>query len=436
MYVMKKFNSRKVTKTLRKVSGFFKSGNNEGKSSKKDKILEKNLTLLSDYKFDDEPLVSIIILNKDGLHHLKTLFEDFSYKTNYSNFEIIVVDNASQDNSVDYLKSLDLNITIIKNKENVSFAKGNNDAVKIANGEYILLLNNDIEPTYGWLNEMMGTMMYNDNVASVGAKLIYPFIEDPKNTHKSFTIQHAGDILREKIDDICIYKGHNQNKFSADIFDSEISVNKKRLLVTAAVLLIKKSVYDELDGLDESYWYGYEDIDFNLRVHRAGYDTIFASAALLFHHESATRKTIDRNNHKVFCQKWSRYLFKKLLRDKIEKNYFFTDKKLDILLVGDSEFGEFEDSANAIVDYCKNNDYDVNVNLDNTNLKINGQTDIIISFTENYDIENIAARKNIIKILVYSKCNRDKLGYDIFIEDTNNLGEVVISNLYNEYLDS
>ncbi len=64
---------------------------------------------------------------------------------------------------------------------------------------------------------------------------------------------------------ICVYnKGHNQNKFSRDIFDSEINVNKKRLLVTGAVLLIKKSIYEEVGGLDERYNYGYEDIDFNL----------------------------------------------------------------------------------------------------------------------------------------------------------------------------
>lgn len=398
----------------------------------RNRILNTNLTFLSNYEFDDEPLVSIIILNKDGLHHLKRLFKDFSQKTNYSNFEIIVVDNASEDGSVDYLKSLNLNISIIENKENVSFAKGNNDAVKMANGEYILLLNNDIEPTYGWLNEMMGTIIYNDNVASVGAKLIYPFIEDPKNTNKSFTIQHAGDILRETKDDICLYKGHNQNKFSANVFDSEISINKKRLLVTAAVLLVKKSIYDELGGLDESYWYGYEDIDFNLRVHQAGYDTMFAASALLFHHESATRKTINRNNHKVFCQKWSKYLFKKLLQDKIEKNYFFTDKKLDILLVGDSNFGKFENAVHDFVDNCVSNNYNVNVNLNSNDLNISDQTDIIVSFCENYDIKNVKARQNVIKILVCSKdsLNGENSDYDILIEDTENLTENIFSKLY------
>ena len=160
-----------------------------------------------------------------------------------------------------------------------------------------------------------------------------------------------------------------------------------------------------------------------------------ASSALLFHHESATRKTIDRNNHRVFCRKWSEYLFKKLLRDKIEKNYFFTDKKLGILLVGDSDFGKFEDSAKDIVDYCKNNDYEVKVNLDIDDLNVGGKTDIVISFTEDYDIRNIRARGNIIRILVSDEDLSGDLGYDILIADEDNLNEAIFSELYGKYLD-
>lgn len=417
----------------------------------KDKILNTNLTLLSNYKFESEPLVSIIVLNKNGLHHLKRLFNDFELKTNYSNFEIIVVDNASEDNSVDYLNSLDLNIKVIENNENVSFSKGNNDAVKVSNGEYILLLNNDIEPTYGWLNEMMGTIIYNDNVGSVGAKLIYPYIEDSKNTHKSFTIQHAGDILREEKDEICLYKGHNKNKFSKDIFDSDISINKKELLVTAAVLLVKKSIYEELGGLDEGYWYGYEDIDFNLRVNKEGYNTIFASSALLFHYESATRKNIDRNNHKVFCQKWSDYLFRKLLQDKIEKRFFFTDKKLEIVLVKDSNTNRYDMCIHNFMNSCITNGYNAYVNPNLDDLNIDSKIDILVSFTEDYDIDKINGRKNIIKVLVLSeddfKNESDYSSYDIVLvngyhsnndievlNDFNNLYEELMKILYKKYL--
>ena len=159
---------------------------------------------------------------------------------------------------------------------------------------------------------------------------------------------------------------------------------------------------------------------------------MFAASALLFHHESATRKTINRNNHKVFCQKWSKYLFKKLLQDKIEKNYFFTDKKLDILLVGDSNFGKFENAVHDFVDNCVSNNYNVNVNLNSNDLNISDQTDIIVSFCENYDIKNVKARQNVIKILVCSKdsLNGENSDYDILIEDTENLTENIFSKLY------
>ena len=150
---------------------------------RKEEILETNLMFLNNYKFENEPLVSIIILNLNGLSHLKRLFKDFDKKTNYSNYEIIVVDNGSSDESVKYLKDLkeELPIRIIENSENVSFSKGNNGAAEIANGEYLLLLNNDIEPTYGWLNEMVGAMLHNEKVGAVGAKLVFPYYYLDKN---------------------------------------------------------------------------------------------------------------------------------------------------------------------------------------------------------------------------------------------------------------
>jgi hypothetical protein len=160
---------------------------------RKEEILNTNINLLNNYTFDEEPLVSIIILNRNGLNHLKTLFKDFKKNTNYSNYEIIIVDNASTDASIKFIKELSnkLPIKIIENKENLSFSKANNNASKIAKGEYILLLNNDIEPTYGWLNEMMGTMQSKENVGAVGAKLIFPYYFDYKSSRKSFKIQHS-----------------------------------------------------------------------------------------------------------------------------------------------------------------------------------------------------------------------------------------------------
>lgn len=460
-----------LEKGLNPFVHYVKWGELEGREinyfKKIDEIISNNSIYLSNYSFDKEPLVSIIILNRNGLSHLKVLFKDFSEKTNYSNFEIIVVDNDSSDNSVNYLKSLrNLPITIIENKENVSFSKGNNDAVKIANGDYILLLNNDIEPTYGWLNEMMGTILYNDNVGAVGAKLLYPYIVDKTKRKYSFTIQHAGDIFREKIKPDCNYSAHNQGKFREDIFDKSLVGNKKCLLVTGAVLLVKKDIYFEVGGLDEIFWYGYEDVDFNLKLNENGYDVILANSALLFHHESATPRDSDvlPYNAKTLCKKWSGYLFKKLLSDKLEKKYFFTDKKFSVQLVANHNFHSNEYLTECITDvndFFIKNDYNSSVVTDISNLQISGDVDVLISFTKDYDVLNILARDNIIKILIIRSDDfvedHDYNGWDIIVatdEKLKNffkeknvssvylesnpiiLGDKIISSIYDTFLEN
>lgn len=391
---------------------------------RKEEICETNLAFLSNYEFDKEPLVSIIILTRDGLDHLKRLFNDFDAKANYSNYEIIVVDNASTDDSVKYLKSLDLPITIIENSENVSFSKGNNDAAKIANGEYLLLLNNDIEPTYGWLNELVGTIVYNEDVASVGAKLIFPFYFTA-NRELSYSIQHSGDIFAERMYPCCLY-AVNKSDSNLDIFDSYLTQNNQCVAVTGAVNLIDKKVYDELSGLDEEYVYGLEDVDFCLKLHKKGYKILFAGNALLFHHESSTRVKSesyfdnDKRNYSIFWNKWGQYLSRSLLLDKINSRKFFTEKNLKITIVDDDNSKNME-LISEISQKFNNMNYYVELINDMENNYIGNSTDILISFTDNYDLKNIIAREDIVKVIVdINDLNTD--GYDIVVSfDDKNL---------------
>lgn len=399
-------------------------GKSEGKSyqqsiaiRRKEEICETNLAFLSNYEFDSEPLVSIIILNKDGLHHLKRLFKDFDEKTNYSNYEIIVVDNASKDESVNYLKSLDLPIRIIENDVNVSFSKGNNDASKIANGEYLLLLNNDIEPTYGWLNELVGTILNNDDVASVGAKLIFPFYYNV-NRESSFKIQHSGDIFSERMYPCCLY-AVNKSDSNLDIFDSSLTRNNQCIAVTGAVTLIDKKIYDELSGLDEDYIYGLEDVDFCLRLHQAGYKVLFAGNSLLFHHESSTRVNSDdyfendKHNYSVFWDKWGQYLSRNLLIDKLHSKSFFTEKNLKITIIDEENSGNDEFISEISKKFNELN-FTVELISDLENNYVGNSSDILLSFTDNYDLNNIIARRDIVKTVV---CRNDLKtdDYDIVI---------------------
>lgn len=415
-----------------------------------EKIINNNSFYLSNYDFDEEPLVSIIILNKNGLSYLKKLFNNFSDKTNYSNYEIIVVDNNSSDGSIEFLKNLNLPIRIIENKTNVSFSKGNNDAVKIANGDYILLLNNDLVPTHGWLNEMMGTIIFGDNVGVVGAKLIYPYLYGGNNTN-SFSIQHFGDIFEENIGEY-VYKPYNNKKYQSHIFDCSMLNNTKCVSVTGACLLTKKSIYNELEGFDENYWYGYEDVDFNLKVHSKGYDVILASSALLFHYESATRNNSTcSDNYEIFYNKWKDYLFRNLLIDKLEKQYFFTNKTLTFSLILNHtalQIPYFKKHVSNLIDNLNGQKYSCEVELNISNYDFDDQVDVLISFTGDYDINKINARKNIIKILVLDTINNVNFnGWDIiisnkhiadvaddclkyYIKDFSKLNETIISSLY------
>ena len=407
-------------------------GKNEGKKIypskliKKEKISNRNLLCLHNYKFKNEPLVSIIVLNRNGINHLKVLFKDFSKKTNYSNFEFILVDNDSNDNSVSYAKSLnvDFPLKIIENNENLSFSEANNQACEIANGEYLLLLNNDIEPTYGWLNEMMGTMLNNKNIGSVGAKLVYPNMV--KSKKKSFKIQHCGDIFSFKKEPL-IYAYHH-NELSKP-FNNNVNHLKKVISATAAVLLVKKSVYQEVGGLDERYVYGWEDLDFSMKLHQKGYDILYCPSALLFHNESSTRTFKDKPNINAikFNEKWNDYLNKHIYLDKINNNKFFCQHPLKIMFIIE-DIDKLSNNIIELYNILSNENYDIDLSTIN-NIDDDYSIDIIVSFTPKLNF-NLKLRDNIIKVACFSKNNAD---YDLTINNVNEFKEKLIEYVIKKY---
>ena len=403
-------------------------------------ILKNNLLYLHNYTFTEEPLVSIIILNRNGYHHLKRLFKDFKKNTNYNNYEIIIVDNASTDQSVEYLNSLDLPIKIIQNSQNESFSHGNNQAVQIAKGELILLLNNDIQPTYGWLNEMVGTITENENTAAVGAKLIYPYYFDRVSINKSFTIQHTKVKFEEVITNDYEYGPIHEDIEEKDIFNKKYNQKEQVLAVTAACVLIKKSVYEELGGLDEEYFYGYEDVDFMLKLHEKNYNVMCAGGALLFHHESSTRndegKFIEQNikNIKTLTRKWEEYLFKNILLDKIKKLNFFTNYKLTIGILNTKPSNTNNETIKNLAKEVNNNDYNIELITDEKTRITSKETDILIIFDSTFDMSKLKTRKHTIKILyTEDKIPENIEDYNIILtknNENNNEGNVfLIENL-------
>lgn len=283
----------------------------------------------------ETPLVSILILNRNGLEHIQRLFTAINVHRDYDNFEIIIVDNASKDGSVEYIKSnpYGFSLNLIENKENVSFSKGNNQAAKVAKGEYLLLLNNDVEPTKGWLSELVYTMLNNKNIGSVGSKLIYPYKEKHTN---SCTIQHAGIAFRYEGGFIRPYN-IGTGKDPLENYNKDSS----HVAVTAACLLISRERYNEVNGLDEAYFYGYEDVDLGLKLLSLGYENILCASSVLFHYEFGTqnkdsneeKKNRRLNNMKIFQKKWSGFIKTRYWNEKLKSlKPFIAENKMTIAL--------------------------------------------------------------------------------------------------------
>jgi GT2 family glycosyltransferase len=234
------------------------------------------------YEIIGHPLVSIIIPFKDKPELLTMCVESILEKSTYSNFEIIGISNNSSEQAafdeMTRLESLDQRVKFYEHNVPFNYSEINNYAVtNFAKGEHILLLNNDIEIiTPDWIESMLEHSQ-REQVGCVGAKLYFP----------NDTIQHAGIIMG-----LGGYAGHSHKmsgRFDPGYFN-RLNIVQNVSGVTAACLMIKKSIYDELHGLNEvEFKIAYNDVDFCLRVLESGYLNIFTPFTEAYHHESVSR---------------------------------------------------------------------------------------------------------------------------------------------------
>jgi GT2 family glycosyltransferase len=233
---------------------------------------------------DIAPLVSLIIPTRNGLTLLRRCIESILTRTTYRNYEIIVVDNGSDDaETLEYMDSiLHLeNVRVLRDNRPFNYSALNNGAVKEANGTIIGLVNNDIEViSPDWLTEMVSHVT-RPEVGVVGAKLLY----------SDDTVQHAGVIIGLSSAADHVHRGLPRHSPG---YQSRAALIQSFSAVTAACLLVKKTLYLELGGLNEStLTVAFNDIDFCLRVNEAGYSVVWTPYAELYHHESATRGEDD-----------------------------------------------------------------------------------------------------------------------------------------------
>ncbi len=289
-----------------------------------------------------QSLVSIIISNRNGKEKLEKLMQSFYERKFYRNIEIVFIDNDSEDDSAAYMESWSgqFTVTVIRNNRNLSFSAANNKGAKYAKGAYLLFLNNDTQVTDGWLDELLKTYQQADHPGAVGAKLIYPKVPDYTiNAGKSYCIQHNGIAFRDAVQEEQYYiQPYNRDNGQGDLEWGTETVACAG--VTAAVLLVAKSVFDEVGGFDEKYNYGYEDVDFCLKLGKAGYKNYCCQSSLVYHYEFGTQNEDNReeikkrriHNIEVFKGKWQTYLSRKILDDKLNGRRIFTEKKLVVAL--------------------------------------------------------------------------------------------------------
>jgi len=240
--------------------------------------------------------VSIIIASFNNFMLLKSCLNSLENCTQGISYEVIIVDNNSDEGTVNYLKSIKKkNYTIIFNKENLGFAKANNQGLKVAVGDYLVLLNNDTEVTNNWLDELIAVAESDEQIGVVGSLLFYP---DGKH------IQHAGvRVARSPGGQLWPYHTHLLECY--DDFCGSIETEQFQA-VTGACMLVKRDTITEVGLLDESFINGYEDVDFCFRTNRNGLKVFLAHESKVYHYESMSdgRDSQTRLNQNLLDKKW------------------------------------------------------------------------------------------------------------------------------------
>lgn len=222
------------------------------------------------------PLVSIIILNHNGKRFLENCLPSV-LQTKYDNFEVIVVDNASIDGSLELLKffSSHHRIQVIENKVNTGYAGGNNKGISLARGDYVVFLNNDTVVESEWLLELVKTMESDISIGAAQSKLL--LLDSPGY------LDCAGNFLNLYGDTFARGLGEEDvDKYkSGDIFSCK-----------GASMIVRRCVLDEIGIFDSDYFAYYEDTDLCWRMQLAGYNIVFVPSSVVHHKGSGSIPTV------------------------------------------------------------------------------------------------------------------------------------------------
>ncbi|SEQ35764.1 Glycosyltransferase, GT2 family [Pseudomonas sp. NFACC02] len=242
------------------------------------------------YNHAEKPLVSILIPTKDQLGILSRCVESVLEKTAYSDYEIIIIDNNSEEpDALEWLAGVESmqsdKVRVLRHPFPFNYSEINNTAARHARGEYLVLLNNDTAVLHPeWLDNLLNHAL-RPEVGIVGAKLYYP----------DGAIQHAGVVMGIDSPAQHVFLGAPQNSPG---YMQRLLVDQDYSVVTAACLMIRKSLYEEVGGLDEvNFKVSYNDVDLCLKVRQSGYLVVWTPHVQLLHESSVSQVQTDKTAH-------------------------------------------------------------------------------------------------------------------------------------------
>ena len=290
------------------------------------------------FVIEGDPKVSILIPNKDHTEDLNKCVTSILERSTWKNIQIIVIENNSEkEETFHYYEELEKRYSqakVVTWDGPFNYSAINNFGAKYADGDYFLLLNNDTEViTPEWLENIMGYCQRED-VGIVGAKLLYP----------DNTVQHAGVVVG-----IAGFAGHILTGYDryATGYLWRLATTQDESAVTGACLMVKRSVFEELHGLDESFAVGLNDIDFCLRARALGKLVVFTPEACLYHYESESRGLENTPEKKARLQKEVDH-FRERYRDFLKKGDPYYNPNLSIVR-GDCAFRMAYEKKDEIV---------------------------------------------------------------------------------------
>lgn len=323
----------------------------------------------------NNPKISFIIVNYNGKHLLEGCFNSLKkLKYPHEQIEIILVDNGSKDGSIEFVKNKFPKVKIIRNETNEGFAKPNNDAAKIAQGEYLALINNDMRLDENWLNDMLETLesCNDEKYVCVGSRIL---------NWDGSKIDFIGGGIN-------FYGFGYQDDYSIDVKTAEkkYTQDKDILFACGGAMLIDRKVYLEAGGLDEDYFAYYEDADFGWRLWILGYKVRLCVKATCYHKHNATSKSF--NTHK------KNLLFERNALYTVFKNYSDDNFKVvlaTILLAANRMQKDLNINKEIFNINYKNNE-EISVNIDENNF-----TTLIAMNEVLENIDNLIEKRNLIQ---------------------------------------